>query len=110
MFSNNPRSNRLYWDAAFALLGEAPTKLKKLERVKFAICLSGEAKLLAHQLGDIDWKQLETLLCQVPQLRSVEFSIEHRGASSNGDAIAWKTISEKLPALAAKGCLRRVTK
>ncbi|KAJ3551666.1 hypothetical protein NM688_g4571 [Phlebia brevispora] len=103
MFSNNPRSNRLYWDAISALLTEAPNKLRKLEHIKFNICMSGEIKLLAHQIEGVDWKQLEELLSRLPSLRTVEIVLEHRGGSVVCKEAAWKTITEGLPTLASKG-------
>ena len=107
MFSNNPRSNRLYWDGIVALLTEAVDKLTKLERVKFAICLSGDAALLTKQLNDVDWKQMEDILGRIVRLQAVEVTIEHRGGNQAGDDLAWKAIAAKLPTLASKGTLRR---
>lgn len=113
MFSNNPRNNRLYWDAIIALLTEGADKLLHLERIKFAISLSGETKLLAHQLGDLDWKQLESILSRMPSLQTVEISVDHRGRNVGGneaDNMAWNTITERLPTMASRGILRRGTK
>lgn len=108
MFSNNPRSNRLYWEAFLTLLAEgAKGPLRKLEHIKFNFCLAGESKYLARQLSEVNWTQLESLLCRFPRLRTLEVVTEHRGANMANDEMAWKSISESLPLMAKKGYLIR---
>ena len=108
MLSNDPRSNRLYWEGIIALLTEAASKLQDLERVKLVICLRGERKLLAKQLDDVQWEQLEEVLCQISQLQSVEVMVEHRGQNTEADEMAWKIVTANLPTMASRGILRRV--
>ncbi|KAF7793741.1 hypothetical protein EIP86_004859 [Pleurotus ostreatoroseus] len=112
MFSNNPRSSRLYWEALLALLREGVAgPLAKLERIKFNICMAGETKWLQRQLTEVGWGQLEALLCRYPRLRTVEFVTEHRGSRvRDGEDMAWREIAGSLPLLAKKGYLRRGSK
>ena len=111
MFSNNPRSNRLYWAALLALLTAGVAgPLSKLERIKFNVCMAGETKWLQRQLTEVPWAPLEALLCRYPRLRTVEFVTEHRGARGDGEEMAWREISGALPGLAKKGYLRRGSK
>lgn len=106
MFSNNPRSNRLYWDGLLALLAEVPAHLPSLDRVKIWICMSGEPKLLTQQLCDFEWKALEDSLGRIEELKCVEVSLEHRGGNKSTDDGAWRTVQEKLPVMKEKGLLK----
>ena len=110
MFSNQPRANMLYWDVLFDILSEGAEKLRKLERIKLKICLTGLPQALLNQLDTIDWGQLETLACRFPQLQAVEIALEHRPASVEADNLAWKAVAAQLPKLVSKNYLQRATK
>ena len=100
----------LYWDVLFDILGEGAEKLRGLERIKLKICLTGTPRALLNQLDSIDWRQLETLACRFPKLQAVEMTLEHRPASLEADALAWKAVAAQLPKLVSKKYLQKPAK